>query len=207
MIVLGSLVAAMGLATAWLMLIRPAGQGAATLASFNDLSLAAFERPSDPADAVFQAHPQPDPNRWHTIVIRSSGGPTGSARLLDQLHKQAGLGDLAYHFTIGNGQGAEDGQVEIGPRWVQQRPGYTAMARHRDPQARHVIDICLIGDWSHAAPTDKQSRDLIWLVHQLQRRLNIPADRVLLGDGGGSQPGRLFPVASFRRQLLRNAGS
>lgn len=211
MIVLGSLAGAMVIATCWLMLISPAGnQGGrqgGPFASFRDMSLSAIETAGDTSDALFKLNEQTQLDEWTAIVVRTSGGTHGSAATLNQLHQKAGLGTLAYHFTIGNGQGAGDGEMEIGPRWHKQQPGYTSMAFHQDPDARHVIDICLIGDWHSQAPTDKQKNDLIWLVQKLQKRMKIPADRILLGDGTTTKPGQFFPVAWFRQQLLTDTGT
>jgi len=205
LIVLGSLLGAMTVAAGVLMLLEPdrGGDGGrmARLPRFSEVSLAAFDQPKDPAEALFAVSPRPTPLRWSTIVVRYSGSAHGSASALGDLHKQAGLGDLAYHFTIGNGQGAPDGLVEIGPRWEQQRPGYTAIALHNQQGTHQVIDICLIGDLDREAPTEQQSQDLIWLVRELQKRLAIPAERVLLGDGRTGRAGKMFPTNWFRANL------
>ena len=206
LIVLGSLLGSMTVASAALLMLEPGQESGPRLPQFSDLTLAAFDQPRDPAEALFAVNPAPTESRWSTIVIRFSGAPTGSAGALAEAHRQAGLDGLAYHFTLGNGQGAPDGQVEIGPRWVQQRPGYTAIALQGRQGSPQVIDICLIGDLDRKRPTDRQCEDLVWLVQQLQKRLNIPSDRVLLGDGQTSRPGKFFPQDWFRQQLSTSAG-
>ncbi len=202
MIVLGSLLGAMTVAAGILMVLEPSPEGAQRLPRFSEVSLAAFDQPKNPADVLFAVNPKPTDQRWSSIVIRYSGSDRGSAKSLGELHRRAGMGDLAYHFTLGNGHEAPDGVIEIGPRWEQQRPGYTAIALHTQQDSHQTIDICLIGDFDRVAPTKAQQQDLIWLVQQLQHRLNIPAERVLLGDGRYSKAGRYFPVAAFREQLL-----
>ena len=206
LIVLGSLLGAMTVAAGALMLLEPSKGGEQRLPRFSEVSLAAFDQPKDPADALFAVNPRPTAKRWTSIVVRFSGAEHGSAQSLGELHKRAGVGDLAYHFVLGNGQGASDGLVEIGPRWEQQRPGYTSIALHNQEDSHHVIDICLIGDFDATAPTQAQRDDLVWLVQQLQTRLQIPAERVLLGDGRTSKAGRYFPVSWFRQQLVRSSG-
>lgn len=204
MVVLGSLLGSMAIGSGLLLLLEPTkGEGGPLVRSAAKAPLFAIGEPSDPADRIFHVEPEPAPHRWTSIVIRCSGGSKGSAALLDDVHQRAGLGDLAYHFVIGNGNGAADGDLQMGPRWVDQRPGYTAMALHNHVGARQVIDICLVGDWDRTALTDKQRHYLVWLVRQLQQRLNIPADAVLVGDGYTSKTGRLFPTAWFRQQLMR----
>ncbi len=202
LIVLGSLLGAMTVAAGMLMLLEPDKGEAPRLPRFSEVSLAAFDKPKDPAEALFAVSPAPSSQRWSSIVVRYSGSEKGSAHALGELHKRAGVGDLAYHFTIGNGQGSPDGLVEIGPRWEQQRPGYTSIALHDQATAHETIDICLIGDFDRNPPTPQQRDDLVWLVQQLQKRLNIPAERVLLGDGRTGKAGRMFPVTWFRQQLL-----
>lgn len=207
LIVLGSLLGAMTVAAGMLMLLEPTKAGEQRLPRFSEVSLAAFDQPKNPTDALFAVNPQPTGQRWSSIVIRFSGSDQGSGHTLGELHKRAGVGDLAYHFTLGNGQGAPDGLVEIGPRWEQQRPGYTSIALHNQQGSHEVIDICLIGDFDRNPPTQAQQADLVWLVQQLQHRLQIPSERVLLGDGRTSRPGRFFPATWFREQLLGNSGT
>ena len=206
LIVLGLLVGSMTVASGALMMLDPGQASGPRLPHFSEMSLAAFDQPRDPAEALFAVNPTPSGQRWNTIVIRYSGAEQGSAGALGDLHRSAGLDDLAYHFVVGNGQGAGDGLVEIGPRWVQQRPGYTAIALQGRQGSPQVIDICLIGDLDRKRPTDRQCEDLVWLVQQLQKRLNIPSDRVLLGDGQTSRPGKFFPQDWFRQQLSTSAG-
>ncbi|MEX2214674.1 MAG: N-acetylmuramoyl-L-alanine amidase [Phycisphaeraceae bacterium] len=207
LIVLGSLLGSMTVASGALLMLDPGQPGGPRLPKFSEVSLAAFDQPADPADALFAVNPLPTSQRWTTIVVRYSGSDQGSASTLGELHKRAGLGDLAYHFVIGNGQGSPDGQIEIGPRWDQQRPGYTSIALHNQPGSHEVIDVCVVGDLDRHAPSQQQQDDLLWLVRQLQERLNVPAERVLLGDGRTGGAGAKFPSKAFRASLLNPTGS
>ena len=206
LIVLGLLVGSMTVASGALMMLDPGQASGPRLPHFSEMSLAAFDQPRDPAEALFAVNPTPSGQRWNTIVIRYSGAEQGSAGALGDLHRSAGLDDLAYHFVVGNGQGAGDGLVEIGPRWAAQRPGYSAIAMQGQAGSTQTIDICLIGDFDRQAPTQRQCQDLAWLVQELQKRLGIPAERVLLGDGRTSRAGRQFPAAWFREQLWVPSG-
>jgi hypothetical protein len=61
-----------------------------------------------------------------------------------------------------------------------------------------------VGDFDRGAPTPTQRLRLTQLVHTLQSRLGVSADRVYLHGGSGTAAdiGTAFPVAAFREQLL-----
>ena len=111
-------------------------------------------------------------------------------------------GDLCDHFVIGNGQGCQDGEIQISPRWNQQQsaaapPGVA----HIEPDC---ISICLIGDFDHSMPTSMQLHRLAELVTTLQSQMRIPGQRVIFLNESGtpSSVGRYFPVTAFRDQIL-----
>jgi len=62
---------------------------------------------------------------WKYIVIHHSASASGCAAEFDRYHreKRGWENGLGYHFVIGNGSGAGDGQIEIGNRWVKQIDG------------------------------------------------------------------------------------
>jgi hypothetical protein len=142
----------------------------------------------------------PQPGRWKGIVIHHSQSRHGSAESLGRLHQSQGFGGLGFHFVIGNGDGAYDGEVQTGYRWARQLDGiHTAEA----------IAICLVGHFDQSEPTRDQMRQLVRLVTELQRQLNIPAGRVYLHRdlAQTTSPGLRFPAARFRQQLLDGPGA
>lgn len=158
-------------------------------------NLSAADR-SDFLDGIFHTT-TPTAGPWKYIYIHHSGTEGGSAATLSQ----PGLG-LCDHFVIGNGDGCQDGEIQMGQRWNQQQPaGAFKGIDHIDPTC---ISICLIGDFDHAMPTPTQIRRLTQLVSTLQSQLHIGADHVILLNEGGtpSSVGRYFPVTAFREQIL-----
>jgi hypothetical protein len=144
-------------------------------------------------DAVF--NPIEKSRQWQAIIVHHSGTTRGNVRTLTEQHQDAGYAGLGYHFVIGNGDGAEDGEVQVGYRWKQQLDGL-----YRD-----AISICVIGDGDRSPPTPDQMEQLVRLTTALQHRLGIPAERVVLHTAiaqDTTSPGRLFPASAFRQQLL-----
>lgn len=111
--------------------------------------------------------------KWRYIVIHHSGTNEGSAAAFDRYHRNVkGWKDLAYHFVIGNGRGAADGIVEVGPRWKDQRVG----AHAGDEKYNEFgIGICLVGNFEKSAPTKKQRVALAQLLKALKKRFGIPS--------------------------------
>lgn len=149
----------------------------------------------DDLQSLLATRTAPAPGRWRGIVIHHSGATHGSAQSLGRLHQSQGYGGLAYHFVIGNGDGAYDSEVQAGYRWARQLDGL---------HTRDAIAICLIGNGDEVQPSRTQINQLVKLVTQLQRRLNIPADRVYLYRdlAQTTSPGLRFPAVSFRNQLV-----
>jgi len=152
--------------------------------------------------AVFDRTPI-DESRWEGIVVHHSGSTTGSPDSIDAQHRDLGFRGLGYHFVIGNGLGAEDGEVHVGYRWQQQYPGAHTAGVNGDYYNRRTIGICLVGDGEKRAFSDAQLLALTRLVGELQRRLDLPDDRVMLHRDVAprSGPGRLFPEVAFRARL------
>ena len=166
-------------------------------------------RSVDPEALLFDTKPAPDPRRWSQIIIYHSASQTGSAAQIHDVHTDMGLGGLGYHFVINNGSGGQDGEIEIGYRWINQRVGAHAFGPNRDWANRHAIGICLIGDPQRQAITRTQFDQLVWIVQRLQAHFNIDAGNVVVyGSPSGDEatgPGDHFPVGSFRSQLLTRA--
>jgi hypothetical protein len=148
-------------------------------------------------DDIFKTAVPTKADQWKYIFIHHSGTPTGNAQTL----ASAG-GELCDHFVIGNGQGCQDGEIQIGPRWSQQQPAAAPPGiEHIEPDC---ISICLIGDFDHSMPTPTQLRRLTELVTTLQSQVRIAGQRVIVLNETGtpSSVGRYFPVTAFRDQIL-----
>ncbi len=200
-VVLGSLLVAMTLTGSLLLMLEPQ-QASITSAP----ALQALEANLEPEKLLFQTDRQADPDQWQAIVVRFSGHGNDSVESLDLKHKQLGLGGLGYHFVINNGQSQPDGLIEVGYRWNEQLSGAHSFGEHAYWLNSRAIGVCLVGNGREQPPTDTQLQQLVWLVHQLQLRFNIPADRVMVETGGPDQQAPLFPAGSFRQQLLIPAG-
>ena len=188
--VLGSLVVSMTAVSALLLVLEPR-----PLAPIGGPVLTAFQPSPSGIEALFATQPSPSDERWRAIVIHHSGTSRGNAQTLAEQHQAEGHAGLGHHFVIGNGDGAGDGEVQIGYRWKQQLDG-----TYRD-----AISVCLIGDGDRVRPTEEQMKQLIHLVTLLQERLQIPAQRVLLHANiaqDTTSPGRHFPAGAFRQQLI-----
>jgi len=103
---------------------------------------------------------------------------------------------VGYHFVIGNGHGSADGAIEVTFRWERQMQGAHAGVEEFN---QHGIGICLVGDFEHGHPTEKQIASLVALVNYLQARCRIPTSRVLLHRHIKNTrcPGRNFPFYRF----------
>jgi N-acetylmuramoyl-L-alanine amidase len=140
---------------------------------------------------------------WTSIIIHHSGSMAGSPASIDAQHRSIGLTGLGYHFVIGNGNGLDDGELFIGPRWLDQQAGAHAAGDRADEWNRTSIGICLVGDGRRRDFTNRQLAELVPLVADLCRELGIPKDRVFLHRdiARSEDPGRYFPEAAFREQL------
>lgn len=192
--VLVSLVGVMSLTGGLLLLVRP--DPASPDTSFSLMA-------ADSADRAFNTKVPVRPGRWKYVFVHHSHTPGGSASTVAEAGDSGdgGLGP-ADHFVIGNGDGAADGEIQIGPRWNRQESaGRTPGVDRMDPAC---ISVCLIGDFDRTAPTPTQLRRLGQLVAALQGRLRIGPDHVWTADAADSPAGtgRHFPRAAFRQQLV-----
>jgi len=114
---------------------------------------------------------------------------------------------MGYHFVIGNGTDTANGQIEVGPRWYEQKHG----AHTRVPgdvtneYNEHGIGICLVGDFDHGPPSRAQMQSLIYLTKGLLAYTHLPPSAVHFHRDFKSTdcPGRSFPYAAYK-QALRN---
>lgn len=165
-------------------------------------ALVAAAGPSN-VEAVLTPRETLDTDRWQAIVIHHSARPSDSAATIARRHVDMNLAGLGFHFVIGNGSGAPDGEIHVGYRWLDQLPGAHASGDNADWLNRHAIGICLVGDGNRRTFTDAQIRRTVHLARTLATELGIPAERVYLASdiAGASSPGRLFPTAVVREQL------
>lgn len=190
-VVFASLVGVLSFTSALLLALAPA-----PLAPDVASSLFAVDAP-DSMDAVFRTEVPAQAGQWRYVFIHHSRTTAGDALTLGQT-----TGGLNDHFVIGNGDGAIDGEIQVGHRWNQQLAANPpAGASGIDPAC---ISICLVGDFDQAVPTPTQMRRLAQLVGALQGRYHITSDRVLLlaQPASAAGAGRYFPTTAFRDQLL-----
>ena len=183
LVVLGTLVGAMTLASALLLALEP------TVASGRVVALQSVDQPQAEAQRLFQTDGPGQPERYSAIVVHDSGTLAGSADTV--------VGGLGYHFIIGNGRGADDGSIAVSRRWSERLAGAFPAGPGQDATAvGNSIGICLIADTERRRPTEPQIDRLCWLVRQLQTRFDIRGDQVV------TPAGDLFPHSRFNRQLL-----
>jgi hypothetical protein len=147
--------------------------------------------------------------QWKYIVLHHSDTVRGSAASFDKYHREHnGWHSLGYHFVIGNGAGAGNGQVEPGPRWVRQETGAHAGVLEFNERG---IGVCLVGDFQQTRPTPQQLESTARLVGWLMRAYRIPASNVIghnvAKNGRTSCPGRHFNIAQVRSMAVRMAAA
>jgi hypothetical protein len=144
-----------------------------------------------------------DTKRWTSVVVHHSGSPVGTLASLDAEARRQNLKGVGYHFVIGNGSGIDDGEVVVTQRWMDQINGAHVGGKYGDQYNLSSIGICLVGDGNRKAPTESQMRALEMLVSSLSKQLHISRDNIKLHSqlAATSDPGRLFPEASFRERI------
>ena len=199
LVLLGSLIVGMTLTSGLLLALEPGRR-----APLSGIELQSIETTPQatvtPADRLLDTA---EPLGWRTIIIHDTGTLNGSAKSINRAHERLGRGGLGYHFVVNNGSQKENGLIEVGFRWSKQLIGAYLEGDGAEAWHRDSIGICLVGDADRQTPTDAQVRELVWLVQQLQREFDIPADQVYVDLGAASPgPAKHFPHAEFRSQLL-----
>ena len=161
------------------------------------------EGPGAQINSIFNTRAPLESGQWLGIVIHDSGSSTGSASSIAAEHEARGLMGLGHHFIIGNGRGADDGELYVGYRWLDQLPGAHAAGPDQDLYNRRYIGICLVGDGDRKPFTEAQMSRLVELVGALTAELGIPAESVILHRdiAATTSPGRFFSEATLRRAL------
>ncbi len=148
--------------------------------------------------------------RWKYIVVHHTATDMGDAFTIDGLHHKRGWDrGMGYHFLIDNGtEGKEDGQIQIGPRWVKQIAGAHTKAGNMNENG---IGIAIVGNYSTNFLTEKELQALVFLVKTLQQYYNIPNENVFghrdVPGAATECPGKLFPWAEFKKRLQVKAQS
>jgi hypothetical protein len=127
-------------------------------------------------------------------VIHNSSTARGSASVFDRYHREVKRmpNGLAYHFVIGNGSYTDNGQIEVGMRWMRQLDGGHLKSSSQNAMA---IGICLVGDFNSERVKKQQLKAMDELIAYLRakvgkvevtthKRINIRPT---------SCPGRYFP--------------
>jgi hypothetical protein len=189
-VVFTSLIAVLTLTSALLLALAPA-----PLAPDASSSLFAIDAPQT-MDVIFQTKTRCETNRWKYIYIRHSRTAAGNALTLT--NNKAVPAD---HFVIGNGDGAVDGEIQIGQHWDSQTSATAPAGATIDPAC---ISICLVGDFDQTRPTPTQLHRLVQLVNALQARFRVPAQNIVLVNQAKSPAGigKYFPQSALREQLL-----
>jgi len=149
-----SLVASMTIAGFLLMLLdqQTPVTGAYSLASYlrlDPIENAAFRPISVPLGT------------WNRIEVYYSRTSSGNAADLAMVSTLRDTARADFHFVVGNGKGAGDGQIQCTDSWIHQK------------SANGIIRICVVGDLYSSPVTDYQIRRTTTLVESLSRHFNI----------------------------------
>jgi len=145
--------------------------------------------------------------RWRSVVIHHSASASGSAVGMDRYHRESRRMEngLAYHFVIGNGRGAKDGDITVGHRWTRQLNGGHLAS---ETQNASSLGICLVGNFENSVPTRKQMEALRELVLYLMTRCELETQDVhthrQINAKPTACPGKRFPERAFMRSLKRS---
>lgn len=102
------------------------------------------------------------PAAWNRIEVYYSRTSSGNAEDLAVVSYLRDTPRADFHFVIGNGKGAEDGQIQYTESWKKQQT------------ASGIIRICVVGDvYSGSPATDYQVRRTAALADALSRKFNI----------------------------------
>lgn len=200
--VLGALVVGMTIVSSILLALEPDPTHRGSMISLSALD---FQQEA----AAERLWPANVSDEWRYIIIHDSFGVTGSDRELNEAwdaeYNRKGLAKSGhgYHFVINDEFGLSDGRIQITPKWSNQRFGSFIDAEGADNWNRIAIGVCVMGDAGSAPFSTAQTDSLVELVKELQTKLNIPRENVIVQVGHGSSPApaTYFNYAEFRRRI------
>ena len=128
-----------------------------------------------PASWSAPAHARP----WRWIIIHHSSTDVGSVEIFDRMHRARGWDELGYHFVITNGNGGQDGQVQVGSRWTKQKWGAHCGRTPNNEYNNYGIGVCLVGDFRDRRPSQAQLKALAKLVGFLADRYGVEPSCVI----------------------------
>ncbi len=115
------------------------------------------------------------PGRWNCIEVFYSDTKAGNLQQLASINGLASERDINFHFCVGNGLGARDGQIQPTEKWTRQWSSIPGKTWYGTGQ---TIRICIIADGKDAMPTDYQIKRTDALIEGLSRKFNIALDQI-----------------------------
>jgi hypothetical protein len=120
-------------------------------------------------------------SKWNAIIVHHTATDTGSASIIDRIHRNMGFDGLGYDFIINSGNGNPDGLIEVGYRWKQQLTGAhcRSIIINDNYWNKHSIGIALVGNFEETWPSDQQYESLAELITFLKDRYYISDSNIL----------------------------
>lgn len=147
--------------------------------SAGPFSLASYYRLESVEQAVKSQEKQ-YARRWNGIEIFFSDSRGGNIAQLASLAGISSSENVNFHFLIGNGHGAVDGQIQTTERWQRQ---WSALPGGNWYGGGHVIRVCLVGDSDKMPSTDCQIKRVLALRQSLSRKFNIDPKNIVFPTG------------------------
>jgi hypothetical protein len=129
----------------------------------------------NPIEQAIDSQATQYPDRWESIEIYYSGTKAGNISQLASLKGLPSADSIDCHFVLGNGKGAEDGQILTTYKWVKQWSIIPGDNWYGNGQ---TIRICIIAAPPECSPTDFQIKRSESLVSQLAQDFQIPPNKI-----------------------------
>jgi hypothetical protein len=124
----------------------------------------------DPVKEAIVSQAAQSLDRWKSIEIFYSETDSGNLDKLAALNGKGQSDDVNFHFSIFNGHGGDDGQIQQTKKWQKQLPAVPDSTWYGNNQ---TIRICVITDSKTAQPTDCQIKRVQVLAQELSRKFLI----------------------------------